>query len=220
MVTVGNELSGDVIEVSDCSCVSKAYVYGLRNSIRAAKLPKSTDVNSITSDLTLGIANLGTSPKGEGHDNWLSGIVVQADFKFSNKVWVEMERYHFLQIVSSQSTMHKITKFNFDESYTDYVDPRIIEIMKEKRDAYNRILESDSQSIEGAYELNRRYLELLYSNPAGFILTARVTTNYRQLKTIYSQRKNHRLPEWRTFCEWIEKELPMSNLITGKEVNS
>ena len=50
--------------------------------------------------------------------------------------------------------------------------------------------------------------------PSGLELTARMTTNYRQLKTIYAQRKNHRLPEWRRFCEWIE-DLPMSELIIG-----
>ena len=61
----------------------------------------------------------------------------------------------------------------------------------------------------------KKYLEVLYSNPAGFRLTAGMTTNYRQLKTIYAQRKNHRLPEWRTFCKWIET-LPMSELITGE----
>ena len=48
------------------------------------------------------------------------------------------------------------------------------------------------------------YLEILYSNPAGFNITARMTTNYRCLKNIYIQRKNHRLPEWREFCKWIE----------------
>ena len=52
--------------------------------------------------------------------------------------------------------------------------------------------------------LKKLYLEILYSNPAGFTLTARMTTNYRCLRNIYKQRKNHRLPEWREFCKWIE----------------
>ena len=60
---------------------------------------------------------------------------------------------------------------------------------------------------------NQKYLEILYSNPAGFKLTARMTTNYRQLKTIYFQRRTHRLPEWRVFCEWIET-LPYADFIT------
>ena len=58
---------------------------------------------------------------------------------------------------------------------------------------------------------------MLYSNPAGFRLTAGMTTNYRQLKTIYGQRKNHRLPEWREFCKWIE-QLPYSEIITGMDL--
>ena len=49
-----------------------------------------------------------------------------------------------------------------------------------------------------------KYLEILYSNPAGFLLTARLTTNYRCLRNIYIQRKDHRLPEWREFCKCIE----------------
>ena len=52
--------------------------------------------------------------------------------------------------------------------------------------------------------LKELYLEILYTNPAGFTLTARMTTNYRCLRNIYKQRKNHRLPEWREFCKWIE----------------
>ena len=62
------------------------------------------------------------------------------------------------------------------------------------------------------------YLTVLYNNPSGFKLTARMTTNYRQLKTIYYQRRNHRLPEWRTFCSWIE-ELPYFKELVLKAEN-
>ena len=63
--------------------------------------------------------------------------------------------------------------------------------------------------------IQHKYLEILYSNPCGFKLTARMTTNYRQLKTIFKQRQFHRLPEWREFCAWI-KTLPSSELIVGE----
>ena len=58
------------------------------------------------------------------------------------------------------------------------------------------------------------YLNMIYNIPIGLKLTAGMTTNYQQLKTIYAQRKNHRLPEWRAFCRWIET-LPNSEFITG-----
>ena len=72
---------------------------------------------------------------------------------------------------------------------------------------------NDIEMKEYKEEIKNKYLEILYNNPSGFTLTAKMITNYRQLKTIYSQRKNHRLPEWREFCKWIET-LPYSELIT------
>lgn len=198
--------------INGCSCVSNAKVYGLDESIRRAKFPMATDVNRLSTELTKGIKALAQSGNGEGHDQWLTGVIVQFDFTFSNKGWVEAERYHFFDFVSSQSTMHRITKFNLDDAYNEYVDERIIAIMKEKVAEYNALCDDETVPIDVK---QRKYLEILYSNPAGFQLTAGMTTNYRQLKTMYSQRKNHRLPEWREFCKWIES-LPCSELITGR----
>ena len=91
--------------------------------------------------------------------------------------------------------------------------------MREKVDIYNKLLsiidrikhcetENKNEKIKMLEQLEEirkeKYLEILYSNPAGFLLTARLTTNYRCLRNIYIQRKNHRLPEWREFCKWIE----------------
>lgn len=210
-------------DVQGCRCVSNAKVYGLDESIRRAKFPMSVDTNQVTSELTNGIKALAQSAHGAAHDQWLTGVVVQFDLTFSNKGWVEAERYHFLEFVSSQSTMHRITKFDLDKAYNEYVDKRIVDIMKEKVRDYNDYCVSletslipQSQEVLEMFEKEkkRKYLGILYSNPAGFEITAGMTTNYRQLKTIYSQRKNHRLPEWREFCKWIET-LPHSELITG-----
>lgn len=205
--------------VQDCSCVSNAKVYGLDESIRRAKFPMLANTEKASTELTNGIKSLAQSANGEGHDQWLTGVIVQLDLKFSNKAWVEAERYHFLDFVSSQSTMHRISRFDLDKAYNNYVDKRIVEIIKEKVEKYNALsalLKSqNSEDLDGIREeVKEKYLEILYSNPSGFQVTAGMTTNYRQLKTIYSQRKNHRLPEWREFCKWIET-LPHSELITG-----
>lgn len=180
-------------------------VYGLEESIKRSKYPMATDTAACSMELTTTTAKLASCEKGSGHDQFLTGIIVQFDLTFSNKAWVEAERYHFLDFVSSQSTMHRITKFDLDKSYNQYVDARIVSIMKEKVIEYNQ------------NPTPEKYLEILYSNPCGFLLTAGMTTNYRQLKTIYSQRKNHRLPEWQEFCQWIET-LPMfKELILNKQ---
>ncbi len=197
--------STDEIDVQGCSCVSNAKVYGLRNSIRRAKFPMNVDTDAVNTELTKGIEAIAQSEPGSGHDQWLTGVIVQFDLTFSNKVWVEAERYHFLDFVSSQSTMHRIAKFDINTTYNEYVDPRIIAIMREKINEYNLTEDPEIRT--------HKYLEILYSNPAGFMLTAGMTTNYRQLKTIYKQRLNHRLPEWREFCKWIAT-LPYGYLIT------
>lgn len=190
--------------------VNNVKVYGLEESIKRAKYPMSTDIDKLNSELTKGIKALSNSGRGEGHDQWLTGVVVQFDLTFTVKAWTEMQRYHFVDFISSQSTMHRIAKFNLDEAYSEYVDSRIISIIKEKVERYNRLvaMKPEVELPEYNQEIKDAYLEILYNNPCGFKLTAGMTTNYRQLKTIYHQRKNHRLPEWREFCVWIET-LPM-----------
>lgn len=171
----------------------------------------SIDTGALTKDLTKGIIRLAQCEKGTGHDQWLTGVIVQMDLMFTNKLWIEAERYNFFNFVSSQSTMHRIANFNLDDAYIKFVDQRIVDIMKEKIGEYKELLKSNDTPQD---VLRDKYLEILYSNPSGFKITAGITTNYRQLKTIYAQRKDHRLPEWREFCDWM-CNLPESYLITG-----
>ena len=189
--------------VKDYGRITNTKVYGLDESIIRAKYPMSTDISRLTSQVTKGILALAGCEKGTGHDNWLNGVLVQFDLTYTVKAWTEAERYHFLDFVSSQSTMHRIAKFDLDGQYSEYTDPRCIEVVKELVARYNETKDPAD------------YLRILYSNPCGFRLTAGMTTNYRQLKTIYAQRRTHRLPEWQAFCAWIET-LPMAReLILG-----
>ena len=183
--------------VSDFGNITDIKVYGLDESIKRSKYPLAVDVNAVTAEVTETTKALAQSGKGEGHDNFLNGIIVQFDLRYTVKAWTEAERYHFLDFVSSQSTMHRIASFDLTKQYIEYVDPRMIGIMQELVDRYNETKDPED------------YLRCLYSNPCGFQLIAGMTTNYRQLKTIYAQRKNHRLPEWKELCEWI-KTLPMA----------
>lgn len=204
-------------------CVNNAVVYDLEESLIASGYPMRTTTTQRTSsekDIIRG-AKLSSAANGinHAHDQFLTGIRVSFDLHFSNKGWVEAERYRFLEFVSSQSTMHRITKFNFRDQVNRYVDPAIVSVMENKIHEYH-ILDSERQTAAAANnserasaitkQMEEKYLEILYSNPAGFELTARLTTNYRCLKNIYNQRKNHRLPEWREFCRWIET-LPLAH---------
>ena len=187
------------------SVISDIHVYDMVESIKASKYPFAVDVNEVNEDVTKTTVKLANSPIGKGEDNFLLGILCAYNLTFSNKAWVEYERYSFSPIVSSSSTMHTITKFDLDKQCNEYVDRRMLAILGEKIAAYN------------ADKTEENFLNLIYNIPSGFRLTARVTTNYRQLKTMYAQRKNHRLtPDWGEFCEAI-RHLPLSNFITGEE---
>jgi short subunit dehydrogenase-like uncharacterized protein len=181
--------------------INDVKVYGLDESIKASKYPMAVDTSKCSTAPTKMTINLASVPTGTGHDNFLKGIVVQFDLTMTVKMSVELERYHFIDFVSSQSTMHRITKFDLDKAYIKYVDPRVIDIMKQKVEEFNAI---KGETVEEAQKAKEKYLEILYTNPCGMYLTARMTTNYQQLKTIYQQRRNHRLPEWQEFCDWIE----------------
>ena len=197
------------------SIVSNVKIYDLDECLVAAGYPMRTvaEQHPVTKQDEDRGSNLvkATKDGNTAHSQFLTGIRVNFDLTCSNKMWVEAERYRFLEFVSSQSTMHRITKFDLDQAYNGYVDKRIVEIMKEKVKEYNAFIEVREAAKghpEVVAELNKilkeMYLEILYSNPAGFTLTARMTTNYRCLRNIYKQRKDHRLPEWREFCKWIE----------------
>jgi hypothetical protein len=203
--------------------MNNVKVYGLAESILASgypmktKMPSPKEFKKEVDDINLALAindltnpnikrafNLGQTERGEGHDNFLNGIVVQFDLDFPIKLWVEAQRYHFLDFVSSSSTMHKLKDFDISLCVDDSVDNRIIEILKEKQQKYR-----ESPSKEN-------YLELLMSAPVGLKLFARMTTNYRQLKTMHNQRKKHRLPHWQEFTDWAES-LPYFKELTGSD---
>ena len=208
--------------------VSNVKIYDLDECFHASGYPMRTSTEweeARESELKRGV-NLSQAADWQGaHDQFLTGIRVSFDLTFTNKAWVEAERYRFLEFVSSQSTMHRITKFDLRNQYNKYVDPQIIEIMEEKVAQHNKLLTELAQTpTDDEYNRERlknlitqKYLEILYSNPAGFMLTARLTTNYRCLKNIWRQRRNHRLPEWRAFCKWIETLPNAKELICYEE---
>lgn len=206
--------------------LEKIRVYDLEESLIASGYPMRTELverHADEKDIKR-VLNLTKASNGNGaHGQCLTGIRVAFDLTFTNKAWVEAERYRFLEFVSSQSTMHRITKFDLRNQYNKYVDPRVIAIMEEKKEQYNTyasLLENTDlyETREALTEAMReKYLEMLYTNPAGFELTARMTTSYRCLLNIYIQRHDHRLPEWREFCKELLKLPYFPELIAAYE---
>lgn len=184
--------------------IENTEVYGLTKAIIASGNPMRTSMadntkEPVAKDLARAIS-LGTTKIGEGHDQYLTGIIAQFDIYAPLYMWKEIQRYHFLDFISSQSTMHKLVKFNVANKCNPDVDEAILNRYQELLDEYNNLPEDTIQIAR-----TNKWRTLVASLPAGFILGATLTTNYRQLKTIYNQRKNHKLIEWHWFCDWCEK---------------
>lgn len=198
--------------------IENTQVYGIDKSIIASGNAIRTAIQDNTKtatdkDLERAI-KLGQTKCGEGHDNFLNGIIVQFDLYAPLYMWKQIQRYHFMDFISSQSTMHKLTKFKVKECCVSDTDEIILDRFQEMLNAYNDqatitadISDSDKKAL---------WRKLVASLPCGFVLGATMTTNYRQLKTIYYQRKNHKLREWHDFCAWCES-LPYFKEIVLKD---
>lgn len=126
------------------------------------------------------------------HANFRTGIRVSFDIEYPNYISPEMQRYHWFDIVTSSSKMHRIMQMDFDKCCNEYVTEETKSQMKRLVDEYN------------ADKSEQNFMRVVSNCPQGVMLFMRVSTNYEQLHTIYVQRRFHKLPEWRKFCEWIE----------------
>ena len=202
--------------------IENTEVYGLNKSIIA-----SGNAMRVEMDDNLGCpgekdfsraTKLAATKTGEGHDNFLNGIIVQFDLYAPLYMWKQIQRYHWMDFVSSQSTMHRLAKFNIAEQCVKDTDEEVMYRVQELVDRYNDFVEgykpiADDPEVKALRE--SKWRTIVASLPCGFVLGATMTTNYRQLKTIFLQRKFHKLREWHDFCDWI-KSLPHSYLITGE----
>lgn len=192
--------------------IDNIEVYGLKESIIASGLPMRNSYDeSVFESQVLGLdfdwnnthftraCNLADNPTASGHLNYLSGVIVQMNITATVKWWEQWQRYHFQQIVSSMSTMHRLRKMMAENTirFNKLTSQKVITTFME-------MLTDESVTDE----------QLAYSCPMGIELTARVSTNYLQLKNMYEQRKHHKLTEWHDFIDVIKK-LPYAHQLIG-----
>ena len=154
------------------------------------------------------------------HDNFLTGIRVSFDMKYTQYISKQFQRYHWFDYVSSSSLMHRITKMDFSKCCNKYVSQASIDEVTKWINVYNNIVNNHIE--EYVFDTGKEkfhtyaYKDTIYtafmlviSNcPMGTELFVRVSTNYKQLQTIYYQRKNHKLHEdYNAFIDMV-KSLP------------
>ena len=167
---------------------------------------KSKGLDSIRRKGT--VKNLGNAVIGSGHDCFLKGIIFNAVISAPSYWYPQMQRYHFIDIISSQSKMHKITEMDFSTQCIPEVSTKVIDHLNELIEIFNNVSKEHKEDA---------FRKIIANCPMGLCLTCGITTNYLQLKGMYNQRKNHKLAEWsEDFVEWAEslpyfKELCLAN---------
>ena len=199
--------------------ISNVKVYDLRESIiasgnamRIEPVPYSDEEFEKGLKRMKRLVHSSLSTNVHCHDNALTGISVSFDVKYPQYWSLEFQRYHFADIVTSSSKMHRLCKMDIAKACNKYVSDETIEQMEKLVDRYNYAVEKGAE--EGVIYEN--FMKMISNCPMGLELFERVSTNYKQLQTIYYQRKDHKLKEdWGAFCKMIE-ELPyFEELIKG-----
>lgn len=171
----------------------KESVIACRNAMRLTPAEYTEEEFNKSLPRAIALAKCGG---GSGNTTFRCGIRVAFDIKYPNYISPELQRYHFLDIVTSSSKMHRLVNMDMDACFNKYVTKKSKDQMKELIAMYNN---------DKSYE---NFMRVISNCPQGIELFMRCTTNYEQLATIYKQRKHHKLKEdYGAFCKFIE-ELP------------
>lgn len=189
--------------------IENTKVYGVEKAVVNSGNSFRTiirDENDINDKDWVRGSKLGAVEPGSGHDSFLNGCLVMFDVTAPLYWWKQAQRYHWLEFISSQSTMHCVLKFDIEKQCTKETDSRVIEVLKNLINKYNTSEDEENRKVV--------WRSIIASLPCGFCLGATMTTNYRQLKTMCLQRKGHRLTEWTDFIKWCHT-LPHFDELTG-----
>lgn len=201
--------------------IENVEVVGMKAAVRGMRNPKNSWEKSDSSvvdghsffvgdnDFALmrTLANAGTD-----HGKFMRMIHVQCDVTAPLYWWKEADQYKVGTVTDSCSTMHKIhakeftlDDFSYEHLYAPLQDLRpTIDLLNMYRERY---LETKDKND---------WWQMIQLLPSSYNQLRTWDLNYTVLKNIYHARKDHKLDEWHTFCDWIES-LQCSELITGKE---
>ena len=187
-----------------------AYIF------ESTRKPYRGDIGPNDLDLMTRLRNSGTD-----HRKFMRMITVYLDITAPLYWWKEFDTYKVGTVANSCSTMHKIAAKEFTledfscehlisnaQIYNGYVRTSVLECTI---GALNEFRELYLETKNKAY-----WWQMIQLLPSSYNQKRTVMLNYEVLANIYKSRKDHKLDEWHTFCDWVES-LPYSELITGEK---
>lgn len=150
---------------------------------------------------------------GSEHRKFMRMITVYMDITAPLYWWKEFDTYKVGTVANSCSTMHKIhaKEFTLEDFSCEHLSRVSLSVL-------NNVIEQLNWCRDSYLETKDKgcWWQMIQLLPSSYNQKRKVMLNYEVLATMYHQRKNHKLDEWREFCSWIET-LPYSELITGSK---
>ena len=201
--------------------VARGSVMNLENAIRGARNPMNSWARMDSSydengNYILGPNDLSLAKRlaraGSDHRKYLRMVFVSVDITAPLYWWKEYDTYKVATVANSTSTMHKIHSkpFSMDDFSCDHMTPSTYSYMEgivAKLEEIRLRYMENGKNKEDWYDM----IQLL---PSSYNQTRTCTMNYETLINIYHARKNHKLAEWHTLCDWIETLPYAAELIT------
>ena len=156
---------------------------------------------------------LGNVKAGSGHNCMFKGVQFNMIINMPLYWLKEYQRYHFTDIISSQSTMHCVTQMDIREHCSDRVEPVIIDMINKGVEYFN------SLPKEAVKERKEAFNYIVANLPSDFHLAMGITMNYLQALSMVKQREHHKLDDWSKDLVPFLKELPFFKLFMLGEWN-
>ena len=190
--------------------IDRTAVMNLDGAIRGARNPmnswaKSDSYYDEKGQFVLGPIDLDFGHRlavsGSDHRKFLRQVFVTVDITAPLYWWKEFDTYKVGTVANSCSTMHKIHAKAFDRD--DFSHDRLDEGGLALLDATIAYLEAERQKFIADKEDRQPWHNMIQMLPSSYNQMRTVTLNYESLINIYYARRNHKLAEWHTLCDWI-----------------
>ena len=196
--------------------VKDIEVMNLKNAIRGARNPmnswaKSDSFFNESGEYVLGENDLSLAVRlrkaGSDHRKFMRQILVSMDITAPLYWWKEFDTYKVGTVANSTSTMHKITSVPFDISHfsTDKMTDETLKVMQTLIEYLEKLRAEFVETKD-----KKIWYDIIQLLPSSYNQMRTCTMNYENLVNIYHARKNHKLDEWHTFCDYV-KTLPYAN---------
>jgi len=195
--------------------IDRVSVMNMENAMRGARNPmnswdKSDSSYDENGQFVFGENDLSLARKlctaGCDHRKFIRQIFVSADITAPLYWWKEYDTYKVGTVANSTSTMHKIhsNPFRLEDFSCDKMNAETLEYFKNLIEHLEALRVKFMETKEKVY-----WYSMIQLLPTSYNQMRTCTFNYENLVNMYHSRKNHKLDEWRVFCDWVE-QLPYS----------